>query len=99
MPGTNVKAGLVVPESASQPKSKLSMKDQPQTSSLFTGRNAFLNALEEFFTDQGPGQHLRREYLLSGMGGAGKTQIALKFAESCQRQQRQADKSFFTSMS
>jgi Holliday junction resolvasome RuvABC ATP-dependent DNA helicase subunit len=63
------------------------MKYQPRSSSLFTGRQDFLNALEEFFTDQGPRQHLRREYLLFGMGGAGKTQIALKFAESHQQQQ------------
>ena len=63
------------------------MRYQPQSSSLFTGRDDFLNILKEFFTDQGPGQHLRREYLLYGMGGAGKTQIALKFAESCQRKQ------------
>ncbi len=57
------------------------MKYQPVSSSLFTGREDFLNALEEFFTHQGPGEHLRREYLLYGMGGAGKTQIALKFTE------------------
>lgn len=82
---TNFEAGLVVPESATEPTS---MKYQPLSSTLFTGREDFLSELEEFFTDQGPGQHLRREYLLHGMGGAGKTQIALKFAE--QHRQRQA---------
>lgn len=67
------------------------MKYQPSSSSLFTGRNGFLDALEKFFVDQGPGQHLRREYLLYGMGGAGKTQIALKFAENYPQRQVDAD--------
>ena len=70
------------------------MKYQPLSSSLFTGRDDLLNALEDFFTDQGPGQHLRREYLLFGMGGAGKTQIALKFAESYQQKQVHMDSSY-----
>lgn len=65
------------------------MKYQPLSSSLFTGRDGFLNALEKAFVDQGPGQYLRREYLLYRMGGAGKTQIALKFAEN--HRQRQVD--------
>ncbi|KAI4166730.1 MAG: hypothetical protein LQ343_007804 [Gyalolechia ehrenbergii] len=61
---TNFEAGLIGPESATEPTSRSSMKYQPSPSSLFTGRNDFLNALEEFFVDQGPGKHLRREYLL-----------------------------------
>ena len=56
-------------------------------------RDEFLNALEEFFLDQGPEQHLRREYLLFGMGGAGKTQIALKFAEIYHQKQVHVDPS------
>lgn len=67
------------------------MKYQPSPSSLFTGRNDFLNALEEFFVDQGPGKHLRREYLLYGMGGAGKTQITLKFAQNHRQRQVHVD--------
>ena len=46
------------------------------------------------FTDLGPGEHLRREYLLFGLGGAGKTQITLKFAESHRHKQVNVD--FFT---
>ncbi|KAL8718789.1 MAG: hypothetical protein Q9225_004121 [Loekoesia sp. 1 TL-2023] len=71
----------VVPKSATKPITKSSMKSQPLSSNLFTGREDFINTLGDYFTDQGPGQHLRREYLLYGMGGAGKTQIALKFSE------------------
>lgn len=78
---SDLKSGLAAPEAVPEPTSRSSMKYQPVSSSLFTGREDFLNALEEFFTDQGPGEHLRREYLLYGMGGAGKTQIALRFSE------------------
>ncbi|KAL8939769.1 MAG: hypothetical protein Q9211_002587 [Gyalolechia sp. 1 TL-2023] len=63
---------LTGPDSATETTSRTSIKYQPSPSSLFTGRNDFLDALEKFFVDQGPGQHLRREYLLHGMGGAGK---------------------------
>ncbi|KAL8831591.1 MAG: hypothetical protein Q9170_005232 [Blastenia crenularia] len=82
---------LVGPAPVTEPTSGTSMKCQPSSSSLFTGRDGFLDALEEFFIDQGPGQHLRREYLLYGMGGAGKTQIALKFAENHPQRQVEAD--------
>lgn len=61
------------------------MKHHPQRSSLFIGREDFLNALKAFFTDRGSKQHSRREYLLHGMGGSGKTQIALAFAEMYQQ--------------
>ena len=60
---------------------EVSVKQQPISSSLFTGRDIFLSSLEEFFTNQGCKARLRREYLLFCMGGAGKTQISLKFAE------------------
>jgi len=78
---SDLKSGLATPEAVPEPTSRSSMKYQPVSSSLFTGREDFLNTLEGFFTDQGPGEHLRREYLLYGMGGAGKTQIALRFTE------------------
>jgi len=78
---SDLKSGLAAPEAVPEPTSRSSMKYQPVSSSLFTGREDFLNTLEAFFTDQGPGEHLRREYLLYGIGGAGKTQIALRFTE------------------
>ena len=52
------------------------------SSPYFTGRSEYLGALIEFFQprdkDKPPS---RREFLLHGIGGAGKTQICLKFAE------------------
>ncbi|KAI4265159.1 MAG: hypothetical protein L6R35_007180, partial [Caloplaca aegaea] len=63
------------------------LQSEPSLQSIC--RDSFLNVLEKWFVDQGPGEYLRREYLLYGMGGAGKTQIALKFAEI--HRQRQAD--------
>ena len=47
----------------------------------FTGQEPYLAKLREYFelpTSDTPG---RRCFLLYGMGGVGKTQIALKFAE------------------
>ncbi|KAL8992272.1 MAG: hypothetical protein Q9169_007232, partial [Polycauliona sp. 2 TL-2023] len=72
---------MVGPQSSTEAKPVASARSRPQSSALFTGREGFLDALQNFFTYQGPGQHPRREFLLWGMGGAGKTQIALRFAE------------------
>ncbi len=49
-------------------------------SPYFTGRQDILEKLDSFFPRRetvGP----RREFLLHGMGGVGKTDIALKFSE------------------
>jgi Cdc6-like AAA superfamily ATPase len=43
-----------------------------------------METLEVFFSARPPGSAPRREYLLYGLGGAGKTQIALKFAQEYQ---------------
>ncbi|KAL9041418.1 MAG: hypothetical protein Q9214_004116 [Letrouitia sp. 1 TL-2023] len=56
-------------------------KRRPASSPLFTGRTHILAALELYFQERESGQHQRREFLLCGMGGAGKTQVAMKFAE------------------
>jgi Cdc6-like AAA superfamily ATPase len=50
-------------------------------SSRFVGRRAILDRLDEHFRPRLERHKPRREFLLSGMGGAGKTQIALRFAE------------------
>ncbi|KAB5580484.1 hypothetical protein GE09DRAFT_1212934 [Coniochaeta sp. 2T2.1] len=48
----------------------------------FVGRRDILERLDSFFAPRGGNVTGRRQFLLCGMGGAGKTQIALKFAES-----------------
>ena len=54
---------------------------RPVVSSLFTGRASVLSQLDDFFMQREPGNHPRREFLLYGMGGAGKTQVGLKFVQ------------------
>ncbi|KAJ7905604.1 hypothetical protein B0H14DRAFT_3122198 [Mycena olivaceomarginata] len=48
----------------------------PLPSRIFQGRRNILDKMYHFFTDGAGGQHI---YVLYGLGGAGKTQIALKF--------------------
>ncbi|KAH8910727.1 hypothetical protein BR93DRAFT_964583 [Coniochaeta sp. PMI_546] len=45
----------------------------------FVGRRDILQRLDAFFSPRGANVRGRRQFLLCGMGGAGKTQIALKF--------------------
>lgn len=42
-------------------------------SDIFTGRDAVLKKLEEFFI----GHDRRRKFLMHGLGGSGKTELAL----------------------
>jgi hypothetical protein len=48
----------------------------PLPSRIFHGRQAILDKLHEFFNQDIGKQHI---YVLHGLGGAGKTQIGLKF--------------------
>ncbi|KAF8166092.1 P-loop containing nucleoside triphosphate hydrolase protein [Mycena galopus ATCC 62051] len=50
----------------------------PPPSRIFQGQQAFLDAMHRFFAEQAGKQRI---YVLYGLGGAGKTQIALKFIE------------------
>jgi Cdc6-like AAA superfamily ATPase len=50
-------------------------------SSRFVGRRAILDRLDDHFRPRSERHKPRREFLLSGMGGAGKTQTALRFAQ------------------
>lgn len=52
----------------------------PAASTFFTGREEILQRLKSLFIDGGPGKN-RKNVLLYGMGGIGKTQICLKFLE------------------
>ncbi|KAJ7733291.1 hypothetical protein B0H16DRAFT_1696168 [Mycena metata] len=47
----------------------------PPPSRIFCGRQQILNKMHHFFSDTG----IQHTYVLHGLGGAGKTQIALKF--------------------
>jgi len=47
---------------------------------LFTGRQRYLERLRQYF-DLRDSSRPRRAFLLYGIGGAGKTQICLKFVE------------------
>ncbi|KAJ7726648.1 P-loop containing nucleoside triphosphate hydrolase protein, partial [Mycena metata] len=47
----------------------------PPPSRIFCGRQEILNKMHHFFSDTG----MQHTYVLHGLGGAGKTQIALKF--------------------
>ncbi|KAF7371427.1 FabD/lysophospholipase-like protein [Mycena sanguinolenta] len=50
----------------------------PPASRIFHGRRTILDAMHQFFTQDTKKQKV---YVLYGLGGAGKTQIALKFIE------------------
>ncbi len=58
----------------------VTIKTRHAPSSLFKGRHEILEKLSNFFVLRADGKNLRREFLLPGMGRAGKSQIALKFA-------------------
>ncbi|KAJ7713115.1 hypothetical protein B0H16DRAFT_1743639 [Mycena metata] len=50
----------------------------PPPSRIFQGRQAILDKMHQFLNTDSGNQHI---YVLYGLGGAGKTQIALKFIE------------------
>jgi hypothetical protein len=54
----------------------LQMNNCPPPSRIFQGRRAILDKMTHFFAEDIGKQHI---YVLYGLGGAGKTQIALKF--------------------
>ncbi|KUJ10917.1 HET-domain-containing protein [Mollisia scopiformis] len=47
----------------------------------FTGRADFISRLRDFFGPETTSRLRRRDFVLYGLGGCGKTQICLKFAE------------------
>lgn len=58
------------------------------SSYFFTGRQDILERLDSFFCPRGTGRKPRREFLLHGMGGVGKTEIALRVAEELEDRYR-----------
>ena len=77
IPGGTVKATSL----PCQPKRQ--NKSIPDPSPNFTGRRDYLEKLKNFFDPRVEQPQRRRDFLLYGMGGAGKTQICLKFIEEC----------------
>ena len=57
------------------------LKRCPPSVRTFTGRNDILAQMQEYFFNGSRNQHI---FVLYGLGGAGKTQIAFKFVEMCQ---------------
>jgi hypothetical protein len=51
----------------------------PPSSTLFTGRDEYLQRLRDYFSTNMGGQ--RKSFLLHGLGGIGKSQICCKFIE------------------
>ncbi|KAK3329565.1 hypothetical protein B0H66DRAFT_526949 [Apodospora peruviana] len=57
-------------------------------SNFFTGRNDILDRLSTFFEKRENNPVPRREFLLYGLPGVGKTQIALKFRQMMEKEDR-----------
>ena len=54
-------------------------------SRFFTARDDILGRLDAYFSPRDTGGKPRREFLLHGLGGVGKTQIALKAADALEK--------------
>ena len=59
------------------------LKRCPLSVHTFTGRSDILAQMHECFSNDSQDQHV---FVLYGLGGTGKTQVALKFVEMCQKQ-------------
>ncbi|KAF7371409.1 FabD/lysophospholipase-like protein [Mycena sanguinolenta] len=65
-------------QSADAAESSRVVNPCPPASRIFHGRRTILDAMHQFFAQETKKQKI---YMLYGLGGAGKTQIALKFIE------------------
>ncbi|KAJ7446618.1 P-loop containing nucleoside triphosphate hydrolase protein [Mycena latifolia] len=72
-----VHKGLSVPTSTST-QTPQHVNNCPPPSRIFHGRQSILEKMHQYFTDSPGNQHI---FLLHGLGGVGKTQIALKFIQ------------------
>ncbi|KAJ7714264.1 P-loop containing nucleoside triphosphate hydrolase protein [Mycena metata] len=69
---------IVTTPSFAMVKAVENINNCPPPSRIFQGRQAILDKMHQFFNTDSGNQHI---YVLYGLGGAGKTQIALKFIE------------------
>ena len=62
------------------------MKTCPPPTNVFTGRADILSQLDEYFCPSPTSfdSEEQRVFVLYGLGGAGKSQIAFKFVKQCQ---------------
>ncbi|KAJ7857990.1 hypothetical protein B0H13DRAFT_1902056 [Mycena leptocephala] len=72
----NYTHATVMPAGISADQTAQQINNCPPPSRIFHGRQAILNNMHEFFNQDTGKQHI---YVLHGLGGAGKTQIGLKF--------------------
>jgi hypothetical protein len=63
-------------------ETKVSYRLMPSSATNFVGRADYLSKLEEIFTARGSTNGSRPVAVLCAMGGMGKSQIGLKFAET-----------------
>ncbi|KAJ7770426.1 FabD/lysophospholipase-like protein, partial [Mycena metata] len=79
VPTTSLNA---VPTEFNQSKVALNFVRCPPPSQIFKGRQDILDKMHEYFSRNIQGRHA---YVLYGLGGSGKTQIALKFLDTINR--------------
>ncbi|KAK4673372.1 Patatin-like phospholipase-1 [Podospora pseudopauciseta] len=72
--------GALSEPSETRPDENLKANLMGEASRYFTGRNHIMGILNTFFSDREDETVPRREFCLHGLGGVGKTQIALKAA-------------------
>ena len=79
----NWKCGSVSdsPFSNTMPSSRAGLKRCPPPTPVFTGREDILAQMRTYFSNNLGKRHV---FVLHGLGGAGKSQIAFKFVEECQ---------------
>ncbi|RDB16830.1 Kinesin light chain [Hypsizygus marmoreus] len=75
--------GIINAPSVSVAKIEVSLEHISSPTPFFVGREDILAALDQCFSssETSVGLKLQRRYVLYGLGGAGKTQIALKFVQ------------------
>ena len=63
------------------PSTRAGLKRCPPPTPFFTGRKDILSQMHAYFSDNLGKRHV---FVLHGLSGAGKSQIAFKFVEECQ---------------